>query len=262
MTELLIQELIGVYNMKVPKSHPRYRSLTTREKLVEACEEGILAVQGLIAHGRGESFDYLLGEKTIPPAEKAEQMAAAVLLNSERPVLSVNGNVAVLVGEEVLELAQAVPCKVEVNVFHRTEGRVSKIVNYLREFSDIPILGENATASIPGLDQPRGLCEENGIYSADTVLVALEDGDRTEALVEMGKTVIAIDLNPLCRTSRKANITVVDEITRAVPKITEHVRTLKADMESIQGIIDSFDNGKNLEGAIEHICESLRGLEF
>jgi 4-phosphopantoate--beta-alanine ligase len=139
---------------------------------------------------------------------------------------------------------------------------VSKIVNYLREFSDIPILGENATASIPGLDQPRGLCEENGIYSADTVLVALEDGDRTEALVEMGKTVIAIDLNPLCRTSRKANITVVDEITRAVPKITEHVRTLKADMESIQGIIDSFDNGKNLEGAIEHICESLRGLEF
>ena len=31
---------------------------------------------------------------------------------------------------------------------------------------------------------------------ADTVLVPLEDGDRTEALVKMGKTVVAIDLNP------------------------------------------------------------------
>jgi 4-phosphopantoate--beta-alanine ligase len=248
--------------MKVPKSHPRYHSLTTREKLVEACEEGILAVQGLIAHGRGESFDYLLGEKTIPPAENAEEMAASVLLNSERPVLSVNGNVAVLAGEQVLELAQVVPCKVEVNVFHRTEGRVSKIVNYLRGSSDFPILGENATARIPGLDQPRGLCEEDGIHSADTVLVALEDGDRTEALVEMGKTVIAIDLNPLCRTSRKANISVVDEVTRAVPKITEHARALKGDREKIQRIIDSFDNGENLEGTIEHICESLKELSF
>jgi 4-phosphopantoate--beta-alanine ligase len=248
--------------MKIPKSHPRHRSLTTREMLVEACEEGILAVQGLIAHGRGESFDYLLGERTIPPAERAEEAAAAVLLKSERPVLSINGNVAVLAGEEVLDLARAVPCVVEVNVFHRTEGRVSKIVDHLKEISDVPILGENATASIPGLDQPRGLCEQDGIYSADTVLVALEDGDRTEALTEMGKTVIAIDLNPLCRTSRKASITIVDEVSRAVPKITAHVNALNNDRDNIQRIIDSFDNGKNLENVIEHICESLKMLEF
>lgn len=248
--------------MKTPKSHPRYRSLTTREKLVEACEEGILAVQGLIAHGRGESFDYLLGERTIPPADIAEEVAAAVLLDSERPVLSVNGNVAILAGEEVLALAQAVPCQVEVNVFHRTEGRVSKIVDRMRQFSDIQILGENANAMIPGLDQPRGLCEQDGIFSADTVLVALEDGDRTEALVEMGKTVLAIDLNPLCRTSRKATVTVVDEITRAVPRITDYVKTLKTDRNGIQSIIDAFDNKKNLQDAIQHICESLERLGF
>ena len=248
--------------MKIPKSHPRYRSLTTREKLVEACEEGILAVQGLIAHGRGESFDYLLGERTIPPADIAEEVAAAVLLNSERPVLSVNGNVAVLAGEEVVALAQTVPCQVEVNVFHRTEGRVSKIVDRMRQFSDIQILGENANAMIPGLDQPRGLCERDGIFSADTVLVALEDGDRTEALVEMGKTVLAIDLNPLCRTSRKATVTVVDEVTRAIPRITDYVKTLKTDRNGIQRILDAFDNKKNLQDAIQHICESLERLGF
>jgi 4-phosphopantoate--beta-alanine ligase len=247
--------------MKIPKGHPRHDSLVIREKLVKAYEDGILAAQGLIAQGRGESFDYLLGEKTIPPAEKAERVAAAILLGSDRPVLSVNGNVAVLAAEPIIRLAEAVPCKIEVNLFHRTEGRISKIVNLLKEFTQMPILGEKASKNIPGLDQPRGLCEEDGIFTADTVLVALEDGDRTEALVEMGKTVIAIDLNPLCRTSKKASVTVVDELTRAVPRITEHVLTLKNERESIPGIIDSFNNSKNLEDVVQYISKSLQGLE-
>lgn len=247
--------------MKIPRSHPRHDSLEIRERLVEAFEKGILAAQGLIAHGRGESFDYLLRERTIPPAEHAEKVAAAILLDSQHPVLSVNGNVAILAGESVLKLAEAVPCKVEVNLFHRTEERISRIVESLKELSGVPVLGRNANARIPGLDQPRGLCEEEGIFTADTVLVALEDGDRTEALVKMGKTVIAIDLNPLCRTSKKASVTIVDEVTRAIPKITEHVIALKKDPENIQGMIESFDNEKNLEDVIEYICESLQRLE-
>lgn len=229
----------------------------TREKLVEAYKNGILAPEGLIAHGRGESFDYLLGERTIPPAERAERVAAAMLLNSRNPVLSVNGNVAVLAGESIMRLAEAVPCKVEVNLFHRTEERISRIVELLKEFSDTPVLGQNATARIPGLDQPRGICDQEGIFSADTVLVALEDGDRTEALIRMGKEVIAIDLNPLCRTSQKATVTVVDEVTRAVPQIREDVEGLKGNPESMREAIESFDNKRNLEEVIEFICKSL-----
>ncbi len=244
--------------MKVLKSHPRYNSLVIREKLVKAYEDGVLAPQGLIAQGRGESFDYLLGERTTPPAERAERVAAAILLSSKRPIISVNGNVAVLAAESVVRLAEAVPCGIEVNLFHRTEERISKIIDLLKEITDIPILGENASASIPGLDQPRGLCEEDGIASADAVLVALEDGDRTEALVEMGKTIIAIDLNPLCRTSKKASVTIVDELTRALPKVTEYVVSLKNDRESIPGIIESFDNSKNLDDVIEYVCRSLQ----
>ena len=37
----------------------------------------------------------------------------------------------------------------------------------------------------------------------------------------MGKKVIAIDLNPLSRTAKKATLTIVDEVTRALPVITE-----------------------------------------
>ena len=49
------------------------------------------------------------------------------------------------------------------------------------------------------------------------MLVPLEDGDRCEALVTAGKTVVTIDLNPLSRTSRTATLTVVDGLTRALP---------------------------------------------
>ena len=47
---------------EIPKDHPRYQSLFTREKIIERMHKRIVAEAGLIAHGRGEAFDYLLGE--------------------------------------------------------------------------------------------------------------------------------------------------------------------------------------------------------
>ena len=48
------------------------------------------------------------------------------------------------------------------------------------------------------------------------ILVPLEDGDRCNALVTMGKTVIVIDLNPLSRSAQQGSITIVDELSRAL----------------------------------------------
>jgi len=87
---------------EVPKSHPRYFSLKTREKISNAMRKGITHETGLIAHGRGEAFDYLIGEKTMPYADDAERTAAAALLIAKNPVLSINGNVVALSPENVL----------------------------------------------------------------------------------------------------------------------------------------------------------------
>ncbi len=83
----------------IPKSHPRYHSLMTREKIVEGYRKGIVVLHGLIAHGRGEAFDYLLGEKTHGFADHAEKVVAAYLVASNRPIISVNGNYAALAPE-------------------------------------------------------------------------------------------------------------------------------------------------------------------
>ena len=56
---------------EVPTSHPRYRSLMSRKQMVEAASKGMLADSALIAHGRGEAFDYLLNESTCEAAIKA-----------------------------------------------------------------------------------------------------------------------------------------------------------------------------------------------
>ena len=70
--------------MDIPKDHPRYRSLMTRERLADAVEKGLVNPTGLISHGRGEAYDYLMGETTLPPSLEAERAAAAFLLKIGR----------------------------------------------------------------------------------------------------------------------------------------------------------------------------------
>jgi 4-phosphopantoate--beta-alanine ligase len=60
----------------IPSSHPRAKSLYIRELLVNGFKNGIVVEEGLIAHGRGETFDYLLGEDTTETARTAIKAAS------------------------------------------------------------------------------------------------------------------------------------------------------------------------------------------
>lgn len=243
---------------EIPKSHPRYASLLARERVADGVKKGLTSTQGLIAQGRGEAFDYLLGEKTTPAGENATKAAAAMLLLAARPALSINGNVAALVPEDMVKLASELRAPLEVNLFHRTEDRVKKIADLLRSLGAENILGESPDATVPGLEHARAKATRGGIYDADVVLIPLEDGDRCEALVAMGKKVIAIDLNPISRTSRKATVTIVDNIVRAVPNLITSVRQLRdAPREDLLKILDDYDNDSNLRQAVEEIQANL-----
>lgn len=232
--------------MRIPRSHPRYDSLKRREKLVRAWKAGIVAPEGLIAHGRGEAFDYLLGEQTTAPALVSEKAAAAFLIRAKRPVISVNGNVAAVAAFEVARLAKAIPAYVEVNLFHRTTARVRRIAQLLERAGAPTVLGLRPDARIPHLESNRAISHRKGIFGADVVLVPLEDGDRAEALVRMGKTVISIDLNPLSRTSRTASVPIVDEVTRALPTIEKFVKELRTAPDEAARICAEFDRRGNL----------------
>ena len=202
-------------------SHPRYASLLMRHRLEVAAKKGMLADSAMIAHGRGEAFDYLLGERTTDSARQAIAEALNRLMHAKRPVLSVNGNVAALACDEVLRLADGLGCPVEINIFYRTPERMEALLTFMNERKealglDVPVLGDAPNATIPGLKGPRAACHREGILESDVILVPLEDGDRCQALVAMGKTVIVIDLNPLSRSAQGATITIVDELSRAL----------------------------------------------
>ena len=256
--------------VEVPESHPRKKSLLSRQKIVDATKNGLLADSAMIAHGRGEAFDYLLGEKTSNSARLAIKESASRLIESDNPVISVNGNTVVLAGKSLIRVAAVLNCPIEVNIYYRTEERMSKLNSFLEKQKEIvsqeknpdnwigdwnnavqsvKILGKEGDGRIQGLEGPRSICSSQGIEKADVILVPLEDGDRCEALVNLGKQVLVVDLNPLSRTAKMATITIVDEISRAAELLLEYV--INKDEKSAE-----WNNQVILNDALKIIAEN------
>ena len=238
-------------------SHPRYASLLMRHRLEVAEKRGMLAGSAMIAHGRGEAFDYLLGERTTPSASAASRQALAVLQAAKRPVLSVNGNVAALACDDMLRLADVLQCPLEVNIFYRTPERMEAILSYINERKealglDVTVLGDAPDATIPGLKGPRAACHREGILESDAILVPLEDGDRCQALVAMGKTVVVIDLNPLSRSAQQATITIVDELSRALSTMLK-----LAEKEDRLQIEETYDHHAILQAGLAEMLGAM-----
>ena len=245
--------------MLIPKTHPRAASLHIRERLVHGFREGLVVEEGLLAHGRGEMFDYLIGEKTTKTAHKAIKAAARSLLTAKSPVISVNGNVSALCAKEIVELSKVTGAKIEVNLFYASEKRKKVIAQTLKKNGAKEILGIDPKFSkrIPKLDSARRIVDRRGIFSADVVLVPLEDGDRTIALKKFGKNVITFDLNPMSRTAQTADITIVDNIIRGIEILIDTCKKLSK--EDLEGKA-KFDNKKNLKKSILVIRKNLRRM--
>ena len=236
----------------IPKSHPRLDSLLIREKLVKGFDNNLVAKEGLLAHGRGETFDYLLGEKTSKSAKEAIKAAAFMLTNAQNSVISVNGNFAALCPQEIIQLANYTNSKIEVNLFYSTEKRKKAITKILKKSGAKEIFGLNKKSSVKlsGIDSNRRIVDKNGIFSADVVLVPLEDGDRTIALKKAKKKIITFDLNPLSRTAQTADITIVDNVIRAMKLLVMESKKKTQKMSN-------YDNKKNLQVSILEIKKNL-----
>lgn len=245
----------------IEPDHPRAESLRVRKKLADGFEKGLVTPEGLAAHGRGEAFDYILGEKTTEQAKKAIRAGAAEMLLAKNPIFSVNGNVAALVSDEIAELAEKTGIKIEVNLFHESEERKEKIARHLEEYGVDEVLGfeKEYFSEIPEIKSHRKVVDERGIKDADVVVVPLEDGDRTEELVEIGKTVVTVDLNPMSRTAKAADVTIVDNIVRTLPILIKEIETLSGyPIEELNRIRSNFNNEENLQSAIGIMLERLK----
>jgi 4-phosphopantoate--beta-alanine ligase len=246
----------------IPDNHPRATSLRLRAAIAQHHATGLVAETGPISHGRGEAFDYILGEATPAPVFDDIASAAALLLQAEHPVISVNGNTAALAPDALIALGKAIPAKIEVNVFYgRTAEREKMIADFLKSHGATEVLGVNPKARVPNLTSARGSVDKEGIAKADVVIVPLEDGDRTEALIAWGKKVISIDLNPLSRTARGATINICDNVTRALPLLAAAVEKLRSDRSAIAALIKGIDNAKSTARVLAFMRERLATLE-
>lgn len=257
---------------EVPLSHPRYNSLMGRKLLTEAAADGLLADSALIAHGRGEAYDYLLGEATCESARAAITQSAILMKDAKRCVISVNGNAVALAAADLIRCAAVLQCPIEINIYYRTpermtalSSRLDRVKKEVREnsapngwvgdwqtaVSDVKILGINPDSRIPNLDGPRANCCSEGILNADVIFVPLEDGDRCEALMKMGKKMIVVDLNPLSRTARRATVTIVDELMRMAPILLSDLVNVEPDRAL------KWDNQANLDSSLAVMLRRL-----
>jgi 4-phosphopantoate---beta-alanine ligase len=242
--------------IELHESHPRYLSLLAREKLVTGFKRGLVASEGLIAHGRGECFDYLIGECTIESAKAAVNAASATLLLARYPVISINGNVTALCVDQICQLNRSLEnSAVEINLFYYTKERERLISEEFKKYGLLKIFGIDPKnlVSIPELESNRRFVDRNGISKADVVFVPLEDGDRTIALKRMNKKVITVDLNPLSRTALSSDITIVDNIVRVIPQLIECIKYHKkhSSENDLKELIEGFDNLDGLKKALE-----------
>ncbi len=248
---------------EVPKDHPRYLSLFTRESIIEGMHKRIVAEAGLIAHGRGEAFDYLLGEETPNFALKQERLGIIYLLLAKNPVISVNGNVAVLCPEKIIELGKVLNAPLEINLFYRTRERELAIETAMKEAGAEKLLGIDPTkqTTIEEISHQRRIVDVDGIAISDCVFVPLEDGDRTQALKKLQKEVITVDLNPLSRTSLTASVSITNNITRAVTEMVDIAGELKQlSREELLIERSKLNNRKLLETALNFISNRLMKL--
>ncbi len=244
----------------VPSNHPRAKSLVIRHLLTDGFSSGLVVSEGLIAHGRGEAFDYLIGEKTSTFALDAIKAASSLLLLAEKPVISVNGNVAALCPKEIVDLAYETSSSIEVNLFYRNKKREYLIAETLKKNGADVVLGvgQKEFLKIPELTSNRRHVDPEGIFLADVVFVPLEDGDRTQALINMHKKVITVDLNPLSRTAQNATISIIDNIVRSIPELVKTSKQLKLmNPNSLLKILNNFNNKYNIDNSLKII----RGLK-
>ena len=240
----------------IPTDHPRYKSLMARNLVEAGVKKGVTTPTGLVAQGRGEAFDYLLGEKSHDFSYAACRVAAAYILNAKKAVISINGNTAVLVPDEFVSLANVSGALLEINIFHDAPERREMMAEIFKS-RGVDVLGVRPDAKIQGLTSDRAKVDSRGMYDADVVLVSLEDGDRTDALIKGGKIVIAIDLNPLSRTPRASHVPIIDNVQRAIPLIEQAVVELKSMAATdLSKIISEFDK----DSILKRSESAIRGL--
>lgn len=244
---------------EVPESHPRYKSLLLRNRIVEGVERGITSPHGLIAHGRGEAYDYLIGEETCDFAEAAIEAAAAHMLLASSPVISMNGNTTALVPDESVKLSKVLGCPLEINIFHASKEREVAMQKALLACGADAVLMPEEEFTLDYIESNRRFVNRNGIFKSDCVFVPLEDGDRCQALVRMGKCVIVVDLNPMSRTAQTASVTIVDNVIRCLPRLSEAIKVMRNKGSSAwQCIVNGYDNARTLQLAERRIRGAIK----
>ncbi|HIH40756.1 MAG TPA: hypothetical protein HA221_04260, partial [Halobacteria archaeon] len=116
---------------EIPISHPRYRSIIVREKLVNAYNNNILNDEDLIDFGKEEAVDYFLGEKTTKMAYISYIISIMDMFLAKKPALILD-NISFILAEDTIRKS----VKDAFFVYPSIDGREDRADNIHPFFGD------------------------------------------------------------------------------------------------------------------------------
>ncbi len=138
-----------------------------------------------------------------------------------------------------------------------------RIAEHLRAYGVENVLTGSDSVTLKHVASQRAIVDKRGIFQADAVFVPLEDGDRAGALVQSGKTVLSVDLNPLSRTAQMSTVTIVDELTRVMKNVNALIKRFVVENRfgELEDLKRSFDNRTNLAASRELLLRHLQSVK-
>ena len=219
-------------------------------------------LMALLHTGEAKRLIICWGSKRARVRARLPKLRAPICSPHAFRYLSVNGNTATLVPDEIAELHAITGIPVEINLFHPSAQRIKRIADHLHAYGVANVLTGFDFIKLAHIASDRASVDKSGIFKADVVFVPLEDGDRAQALTELGKTVLTVDLNPLSRTAVASTVTIVDEVTRVLKNLVSFAKHFESDghQDELNLLKASFDNLENLKASYAIMQKQLRSL--
>lgn len=246
---------------EIPVSHPRYRSIIVREKLVRAYNDNLLKDEDLIDFGKEEAVDYFLGEKTTKIAYISYIIAIRDMFFAKKPALILDNISFILAGETLRKSTK------DTFIMHSsTEGCNNNIENTHPFWGGKLLIGVNKKSfnekllrrlDIPYFEYSN---TEDILDKGIDVLYYHKIERQFKELDNVKKIYFGLNLFSDCYYW--SDLIILDNINRFFTNIEKlYFRLIKKDKERFNKLVERYSNIDFLKEYIKEMIANIRKMK-
>lgn len=246
---------------EIPISHPRYRSIIVREKLVNAYNNNILNDEDLIDFGKEEAVDYFLGEKTTKMAYISYIISIMDMFLAKKPALILD-NISFILAEDTIRKS----VKDAFFVYPSIDGREDRADNIHPFFGDRLLIVINEKSFNEILLKRIGLpyfkyssTEDIDDLGIDLLFYHKMDNRQLDGLKNVKKVYFGLNLFSNCYYC--SDLVILDNINRFFTNIERlYFKLIKNDKERLNKLVVKFGNVDFLKEYVKEMIAHIKKM--